>query len=593
MNQETKICQNCKHEFTIEPEDFDFYKKISVPPPTWCPECRFIRRLTWRNEWRLFKKQDVHGKEIFSQFHRESPVTIMRVEEWYSDSWDPLATGRDYDFSKPFFVQIKELLKEAPILARSLIKPVESEYCMNAGDPKNCYLSFGLSYPENCTYVIWGAHVKDSMDCHMIFDSELCYGCVNIVKCYKSLFSFDCESCDEVILSKNCIGCSNCFGCAGLKNKSYYIFNQPFSKEEYTRKLKEFDLGSRKSFKKLYEESFKQWIQSPHKYIHGTHNVNVLGDYIKNSKNALHCYRVIGAEDVKYCQNFTLGPAKDSYDHSNFGDSSELIYETLVSGNQVSNVKFSAQCYSSVSNAQYSIYCLNASNLFGCVGMRNKQYCILNKQYEKKEYEALIPKIIKHMNDMPYIDTKGRVYKYGEFFPSELSPHTYNECAAGQEFFPLTKEEALRQGFLWREPEKRPYVATISSTDLPDNIADVTDSVLAEIIGCEHHGECKHQCTTAFKVIAPELEFYKRRKIRLPLLCPNCRHAERITHRNPPRLWGRKCQCGGVGSSNKIYQNAVLHFHADKPCPNEFETSYAPDRAEIIYCESCYQAEVS
>jgi len=25
MNKETKVCQNCKNQFTIEPEDFEFY----------------------------------------------------------------------------------------------------------------------------------------------------------------------------------------------------------------------------------------------------------------------------------------------------------------------------------------------------------------------------------------------------------------------------------------------------------------------------------------------------------------------------------------------------------------------------------------
>jgi len=33
-NSQTKICQNCKKEFIIEPEDFEFYEKIKVPTPT-------------------------------------------------------------------------------------------------------------------------------------------------------------------------------------------------------------------------------------------------------------------------------------------------------------------------------------------------------------------------------------------------------------------------------------------------------------------------------------------------------------------------------------------------------------------------------
>ena len=41
-----------------------------------------------------------------------------------------------------------------------------------------------------------------------------------------------------------------------------------------------------------------------------------------------------------------------------------------------------------------------------------------------------------------------------------------------------------------------------------------------------------------------------------------------------------------------LYKNFVDHSHGARHCPNEFETSYAPDRAEIVYCESCYQVEV-
>jgi len=28
--------------------------------------------------------------------------------------------------------------------------------------------------------------------------------------------------------------------------------------------------------------------------------------------------------------------------------------------------------------------------------------------------------------------------------------------------------------------------------------------------------------------------------------------------------------------------------HYSKHCQNEFETSYSPDRPEVVYCESCY-----
>ena len=55
MKQEIKQCNNCKQDFTIEPDDFGFYEKIKVPAPTFCPECRYIRRLLDRNEYNFYK----------------------------------------------------------------------------------------------------------------------------------------------------------------------------------------------------------------------------------------------------------------------------------------------------------------------------------------------------------------------------------------------------------------------------------------------------------------------------------------------------------------------------------------------------------
>ena len=531
------------------------------------------RRWTWRNEWKLFRKKDIHGKEIFSMLHEDSPVKILETAEWYSDSWDPMEYGKDYDFSRPFFEQFKELLHQVPVMSRSLISPVRSDFCNNATEPKECYLSFALSYVENSAYSIWGAKSKDIFDCYGFEESELCYDSNNTIKCYKTLYSIDCEDCNDVMFCKNCVGCSNCFGCINLKNKSYYIFNQPYSKTEYVQKIKEFGTSSRKNIESLRKQAVDFWMKFANKFIHGRHNTNVLGDYIYNSKNAQHCWRIRGGENVKYCQNFTVEPFKDSYDHSNFGDRSELVCESLVVGNGAYNIAFSTQCFSSASNLRYCYFCgQNSSNLFGCISLRNKQYCILNKQYSKEEYEALVPKIIEHMSEIPYTDKKGRVYKYGEFFPAEMSPTAYNDSFA-YEFFPLAKEEVEEQGYIWCEQKRREFSATKSSRELPDDIKDVDDSILKEVISCAHEGKCEHECAGVFRITNQELQFYRKLNIPLPQICQNCRHYARFAWRNPPKLWHRKCMKPG--------------------CLNEFETSYAPDRPETVYCEQCYNSEVA
>lgn len=114
MNSEVRQCQNCKQNFTIESEDFDFYAKIKVPAPTFCPECRFQRRIAFRNERKLMRvKSAKSGKDIFSLYPQEAGA-IYSEEEWWSDDWDPMVYGRDYDFSKPFFSQLLELSRIVP-----------------------------------------------------------------------------------------------------------------------------------------------------------------------------------------------------------------------------------------------------------------------------------------------------------------------------------------------------------------------------------------------------------------------------------------------------------------------------------------------
>ncbi len=569
---ENKICQNCKKGFTIEPDDFGFYEKIQVPPPTFCPECRFQRRMSWRNDWRLFKKKDAHtGKEIFSFLPNESPVKIYDRDYWISDAWDPIEYGQDYDFSRPFFEQFKDLFYKVPLPAHSMVNVVNCHYCTNANNIKNCYLVRGASYTEDSAYLIWDQSSKQCLDSHMTNKCELGYGNVNTTTCYRAFFCVDSESCQDIILCKDCVGCNSCFASVGLRNKSYCIFNQEYTKEEYSKKIAEFNLGSNRNFQIAKEQAYEHWLKYPERYIHGHQNTDVSGDYIYESKNAKNCYRVRQVEDSKFIQNILVGPVKDCYDYSNFGENAELSYECLVAGIGVFNVKFSTQTYPNVKNLTYCVFCNNSSDLFGCISLRKKQYCILNKQYTKEAYDELVPRIIEHMK---------QTGEYGEFFPSSLSPFPYKATTA-YEFFPLNEKEARVKGFPWYETTKQHYDVTLLNKDIPDDINDTDKKIINEVIACDHGESCKHECTGAFRVIEMEFDFCKRMNIPLPRLCTNCRHFERLSLRNSPILYQRECICDNEA-----------HFHGAGKCDVAFETTYSPESPHIIYCEKCYQQEV-
>ncbi len=594
MESQSKICQNCKQDFTIFPDDFGFYEKMKVPLPTFCPVCRMKRRFVWRNERMLYKrKSDFTGNEIFTSMSPESGIKVYEKDIWLSDRWNPLDYGVDYDFSKSFFTQFIELLKKVPLKNLNVQNGVNSPYVNNVTDPKNSYLVFNASNPEDCMYGHAINFCKWCLDVSHVSKCENCYEGFWLTQCSTSSFCSQCENSFNMMFSKNCFGCQDCFGCANLHKKSYCIFNEQYTRDEYIKKIKELNLGSYKNLQKIKKEVFDFWMKFPNKFLQGTQNTNVSGNYIDHSKDVKNSFLVRESQNLHYCQYVQELPgSKDCWDYSVWGDNNQLVYECHSCGIGTQNIKFCVLCQENVHDLEYCFFCLGGSdNLFGSIGLRKKQYCILNKQYSKEEYMKMVAQIKKHMDEMPYIDKNGVIYKYGEFFPAELSPHGYNETLA-QEYFPLSHDEALVQGVKWVEPAERNYKIDLDSNNLPDNINDVDDSILGKVIACEHEGKCNQLCTTAFKIIEDELNFYKKMNLPLPRLCPNCRTFERLKQRTGIELYKRTCECCGKKSKDGFYNNTVSHIHGDEPCKNELETSYGSDRPEIVYCEKCYQQEV-
>jgi uncharacterized protein YbaR (Trm112 family) len=151
--------------------------------------------------------------------------------------------------------------------------------------------------------------------------------------------------------------------------------------------------------------------------------------------------------------------------------------------------------------------------------------------------------------------------------------------------YPLTREEAIAQSFRWQD--ELPVTRGKETLRIvPDSIDDVPDSILQEILACD-------RCGRNYRVVEPELQFYRKSRIPVPHLCFFCRLGDLYERRGVVKLWERECQCGGAKSEKNAYKNTSEHFHKTAHCPNTFETAYDPQRLEIIYCEQCYQHEVA
>ena len=425
-----------------------------------------------------------------------------------------------------------------------------SRYTNCAGDLKNCYLIFGAGRAEGCSYSNYITDCYQCVDCFFVLGSNNCYECIDVENGNNLLYSLNSKDCYDSVFLYDCRSCHDCIGCVGLRTKAYCIFNQQLTKEEFSKRKNEL-LGNRSAILNTKEQFEKLQRAVPRKYIHGDKNENVVGDFVWNSRNCFECYDTSNAEDCRYCTWFLDG--KDSMDIFSWGEA-ELCYEVSGGGEGMYGSLFTGMSYG-CRNAYYLDLCVYSKNCFACVGLKNKEFCILNKQYSETEYFKLVPELINQMK------TFG---EWGEFFPALMSPYGYNESVA-QDFHPLEKDRALELGFKWSDYSSPPpkVARSLPAKSTPGSIAEVTNDILEVALICA--GSQK-----PFKILKEELAFYRLHQLPLPTLHPDERHKQRLQQRNPRQVWKRFCE----------------------RCGNEIFTSYAPERPELVYCEPCYLESV-
>lgn len=552
-----KTCRLCRTIFEISSDDLALLGKLSpevggkrldLPPPTLCPECRQQRRMSFRNERHLYRRKcDVTGKDIISIFPSDSPYTVCDKEHWYSEKFDPLVYGRDYDFSKSFFEQFKALTLKVPLSSLRVELSENCDFNNDMRECKDCYLCSRTHGSQNLLYCYRGNKSSDCVDCTQVTECTHLYGCVECVKCQDSKYLFFSNGCATSAFLLDCRNCLDCFMCCNLRNKQFCFLNEQLTKEEYEAKLKEFDFGSRRMVelaKTMYADIRKKALR-PNLHIINCENVS--GDNLVQSKNCQDCFSAQKCVDSNHLWDVKLH--RDCMDEYSGGRDSELMYETTSGSGS-----WGCQCCLRVSDSQhvaYSFFTTNCKHIFGSVGLRRSSFCILNKQYSEDDYNALVPKIVDHMR------ANG---EWGEFFPAELSPSAYNDTSA-QEAFPLDQSAAKKLGYTWAKNEK------LASKDqlykAPDRIGQVADDVVSHILRCQ-------TCSKNYKIVAQELAFYRAHDIPLPTTCVDCRYAERFAAKNPWRLRETTCAM----------------------CKTSMKTSFSVDAPETVVCEACYLRQV-
>lgn len=569
-----KSCAQCKKEFEIRGADREFYKKIDVPEPTLCPQCRMQRRLAFRNERTFYNStcSKCH-KRIVSQFSPTSGLVVYCDACYWADTWAGQDHGRDFDFSENFGEQFAVLNAVVPHMAMIHTNSENCEYTHLAANNKNCYMLIESSNNEKCLHSYWLQKSVDCIDTSYADESQLIYASDDLFYCYGLFYSTNCTKCTDSYFLRNCKNCSNCYGCVNLSNKEYCIFNEQKTREQYQSFIAAKKLDTYSGLMDAQKEWCSFESSHPRKYAEITKAEQSTGNYIWNVKNCTHIFHGYDAENCTYGEHVWRN-AKDCMDISTVGIDAQLVYDALNTALGAYMMRFTNQCWNSCAYVDYSFYCGGLQNGFACIGIKKGEYCILNKQYAPDEFEVLKKSIIEHMK---------RTGEWGSFLDPHFSPFGYNETIAFEQF-PLSKDEAIQRGFRWSDTLPGTYgKETLLSADIPDSIHDVPEDITKKILACI-------ECEKNYNIITQELAFCRSRQIPLPRICANCRHGHRMKQRGSNTLWHRQCMCekGEHGHGSRAEASANVGGRR----AIEFETTYSADRPESVYCETCYQKEV-
>ncbi len=539
------ICKQCQRTYIRQQAPTVVGTKPPFDPPAYCDECSTMRRLSWLNQYCLYNRPcDQCMTDTIGMYRVGSNYQVFCARCWQDRSIVSLT----YDPNQPFLVQFAELLNKQPLPALWSDNNILSSNCAytnNLLSSKNCYFVFDGNKDEDCYYSFALSESINSADCSYCIGSELSYELVNCHGCYHSAYLIDSRLATECYFCYDLSNCTNCLFSSGLRNKHYYIFNKPYTKEDYENYVKDHLKKSSYIRSQQLVKQYTEWLKSViRKESTNRKSENCIGNDILYSKNAAgffmyhceDCSNIINATTSKNCNNcFQVGYC-------------ELSSEFLALENSYTSFA-SAYCENARNNF-YSLYCKNCTNVFGCIGLQNQEYCILNKQYSKETYELLTQQIIEQMQ----LDSS-----FGQFSPPSLSPFTYEETVA-QDIFPLDQASAVRSGYRWQGAT--PPLASVPVL-IDDDINDISITITKTPLTCE-------SCSKQYRITEQELALYQKIQVPIPHHCFKCRHQARRLRRPNFRMQQRNCtKC----------QKAII-------------THYSPIDADQVYCHDCYETTI-
>lgn len=453
---------------------------------------------------------------------------MYKSEYFYGDKWKEFSL--DFDFNRSFFSQLQELQEKSPRPHMLGINNENCDYSDDTWNSKNCFLSSSALNAEALFYSY------RNINCSFCSDIVYCHFCENCHDLtlsshnYKVFYGFNVKNSSHSKFLYDCRNVKHCFMCWNLRDKEYCIFNKQYTKQEYEKFLMQYNFWSSKEIKRLKEWFFEHLKVKA--YFPQDINVNIeksTWNFLSDCKNCENCFLLEESEDC--IDIFRWYKSRNSYACTWLLDSENCFMVNQSS--YLYNVDYASYC-AQCKESNYLDNCQNCSYCFWCVGLKNKQYCILNKQYAREEYFSLKKEIEDYMKKNGEKD---------DFFPFSMMYSGYNTTLARM-YYPKTKQEIEWLGRYWED-----WIDILDTKaqgeDFPDDIKDITSDMYEKRLICEKTGN-------VFNFTAKMLELHKKNGIALPRIT----HIERLVEKYLPLSYIKPFETNCVKSGKKI-----IHYY--------------------------------
>jgi len=287
-------------------------------------------------------------------------------------------------------MDFNKLKKSFPLYDRTYFNAENCDYCENIFNSKDCYFAFNGAELNGCLYNSDGFKEVDDIDCDNGVSSERCYESTDFANCTDCDFITHCVRCYNVSHSYMLTDCHDCFGCANLSNKAFCIYNIQLTKDEYRKQIK---ILTKKPILEIQSklENVKKNFPKINLYFDDAVN-SEYADYVFFVKNLYYCFDCSHSQDCGYSElSHYCQDCWDSLYALSCERSVAALFSTECYGSYELNKCF--RCY----NSFFLDNCSDCHDCFGCVNLSYKQYCILNIQYSKKEYQEKLKELKKNL----------------------------------------------------------------------------------------------------------------------------------------------------------------------------------------------------